>query len=488
MQICRTLAGYSYARADIVRRAMSKKDEAVMLAERDAFLKGAAERGIDREAANAVFDEMVGFAKYAFNKSHATAYAILTYRTAYLKAHYPAEFFSALLTSVLDQPEKVRAYIADAEKCGVRVLRPDVNESRALFAVKDGHIRYGLLAIRNVGRTLAEAVMRERQKGGRFRSMDDFVERMSSAELNRRTLEYLVKSGVFDSLGTPRSALMAAYEAVLADAQERTRNNISGQMDMFSVVSAASPTSFGGYTYPKMKEFSQKELLMMEKESSGMYFSGHLLDGYREHIATLTVDRISDIAADFSEDAQQPHYKDRTEVHLAGILTSLRTKEVKGGNLMAFVRLDDTFGELEILVFPKSYQRVKEHLYEDAAVYVTGTLSEEEGELPRVLLSSLIPLRENGTGSSSQAAGTPSGDGGRPKEARVFIKVKDMMDKRIERLERTALFHPGDCKVVLYDTSTGKYIAMKQLGIDPTDDVLLRLRSIFSEENVVYRP
>jgi len=488
MQICRTLAGYSYARADIVRRAMSKKDETVMLAERDAFLRGATERGIDREAANAVFDEMVGFAKYAFNKSHATAYAILTYRTAYLKAHYPAEFFSALLTSVLDQPEKVRAYIVDAEKCGVRVLRPDINESRSLFAVTDGHIRYGLLAIRNVGRNFAESVMRERQKSGRFRSMDDFVERMSSAELNRRTLEYLVKSGVFDSLGTPRSALMAAYEAVLADAQERTRNNISGQMDMFSVASSASATSFGGYTYPNMKEFSQKELLMMEKESSGMYFSGHLLDGYREHIATLTVDRISDIAADFSEDAQQPHYKDRSEVRLAGILTSLRTKEVKGGQTMAFVRIDDTFGELEVLVFPKSYQRVKDSLFEDAAVYITGTLSEEEGELPRVLLSSLTPLRENGAPGTAPKVDALDNRDARPKEARVFIKVKDMRDARIERLERTALFHPGPCAIVLYDTSTGKYVAMKQLGIDPTEDVLSRLRSLFSEENVVYRP
>lgn len=487
MQICRTLAGYSYARADIVRRAMSKKDEAVMLAERDAFLSGARERGIDAEAAEAVFDEMVGFAKYAFNKSHATAYAILTYRTAYLKAHYPAEFFAALLTSVLDQPEKVRAYITDAERCGVHVLRPDINESRAYFAVTDGHIRYGLLAIRNVGRHFADAIMAERQKS-RFRSMDDFVTRMSASEINRRSLETLIKSGVFDSLGVTRSALMSVYETVLADAQGRMRNNISGQMDMFSLVSQTASDAFEGYSYPAMEEYSKRELLMMEKEASGMYFSGHLLDGYSDHIRSLSVDRIVDIIADFAEEAEQVRYKDRSEVHLAALVSSVRTKEVKGGQTMAFLRIDDTYGELEVLVFPKAYAKLSEHIHEEAALYITGVLSEEEGEAPRVLLSTLQPLRENGAKTVETDGTGASAAEQKPIGGRLFIKVKDMKDTRITALERTVLFHPGDCAVVLYDTSTGKYVAMKNMGIEPTEAVLTRLRTQFTSEGVVYRP
>ncbi len=483
MQICRSLAGYSYARADIVRRAMSKKKEDVMIAERDAFLEGARARGIDGEAANEVFDEMVGFAKYAFNKSHATAYAILTYRTAYLKAHYPAEFFAALLTSVLDQTEKVRTYIADAAKCGVRVLRPDINESRAYFAVTDGHIRYGLLAIKNVGRHLTEAIMQERTKGP-FRSMDDFVERVPSSELNKRTLEALIKSGVFDSLGTPRAALMLAYETVLAEAQQQARNNVSGQMDMFSFGSTQAQVH--SYVYAQVEEYSHRELLQLEKESSGMYFSGHLLDSYTNHLSTLRTDRIADILEDFREDATSPRYTDKTEVRLGGIVTSVRTKEVKGGQTMAFVRVDDTFGELELLVFPKTYAKVYECLHEDCAVYVIGTLSEEEGDVPRVLVSHIQPLRENTQTSSFEPS--PAAPTKPATPPRLYVKVQTMTDRRIEKIERIAAFHPGDCEVVLYDMSTQKYHAMKHGRVEPTEQVLARFHSLFTSEHVVYRP
>ncbi|MBQ7315424.1 MAG: DNA polymerase III subunit alpha [Clostridia bacterium] len=487
MQICRTLAGYSYARADIVRRAMAKKKEDVMMAERDDFLAGATARGIDRDAANEVFDEMVGFAKYAFNKSHATAYAILTYRTAYLKAHYPAEFFASLLTSVLDQTEKVRAYIADAAKCGVRVLRPDINESRDYFAVTDGHIRYGLLAIRNVGRHFADAVMQER-KNGPFRSMDDFVERMASSDLNKRTLEALIKSGVFDSLGTPRAALMLVYESVLAEAQQQARNNVSGQMDMFSV--GTKSEGVRAYVYPKVEEYSKRELLQLEKESSGMYFSGHLLDGYSAHLSTLRTDRISNILEDFKEGASQPKYTDHSEVRLGGIVTSIRTKEVKGGQTMAFLRLDDTFGELEVLVFPKTYAKVYEHLHEEAAIYLIGTLSEEEGEVPKVLASHIQPLDENRSDQEPTVAAQaheptpkPTSNGGR-----LFIKVTDSTDKRIAAISRMALLHPGDCEIVLFDMSTKKYSVMKQQGIAVSDRVLERFYTLFTRDGVVYRP
>ncbi len=495
MQICRTLAGYSYARADIVRRAMSKKKESVMLAEREAFLAGAAERGIDGEAAAQIFEEMVGFAKYAFNKSHAAAYAVLVYRTAYLKAHYPAEFFAALLTSVLDQTEKVRAYTADAAKYGVKVLRPDINQSRTDFAVKDGHIRFGLLAIRNVGRHFSEAVVKER-KNGDFRSMDDFVERMMTSDMNKRTLESLIKSGVFDSLGTPRSALMMTYESVLAEAQQRARNNVSGQMDLFAVGSAKAER-VTAYVYPDVTEYSKRELLQMEKESSGMFFSGHLLDEYASALAVLRTDRISDIMADFREDTADPKYKDRTEVRIGGMITSLRTKEVKGGQTMAFVSIDDTFGELEVLVFPKVYNSAREYLHAEAAVYLIGTLAEEEGSVPRVMASHIHPLQADAEDlphaeritSPSKGEAKPSPvAASKPAGAQIFIKISDSNDKRVRTLERMAMLHPGDCRIVLYDTVTKKYAAMKDVGLDVTEQVLDRLYTLFTRESVVYRP
>lgn len=483
MQIFRALAGYSYARADIVRRAMSKKDASVILAEKDAFLQGAAKNGISAEVAHAIFDDMLSFGNYAFNKSHATAYAILSYQTAYLKTYHPAEYFSALLTSVLDSAGKVRQYIADAQKCRVSVLRPDINESDCHFSVVGGNIRFGLLAIRNVGRVFAESVVSERQKRT-FSSFDDFLHRMSAHDLNRRTIESLIKSGVFDSLGTPRSALMACYEQILATEQEKRRSNVSGQMDLFSSSADAEETGTLGYAYPDVPEYSVKELLMLEKESSGMYFSGHLLDGYALHVAALRPDRSSDIIADLTDESvASPRYRDRSEVRLAGIIVSKRTKSVKNGETMAFVRLDDTFGEIEIIVFPKSYAKYSAELFEENAVCILGTVSDEDGEEPKILFRSLEPLRpdtDSAQPSVAEKKATPP--------ARMFIKLPDLSDKRLNSLVRMVSLHPGDCEIVVFDESAKKYVAFTNGRISPSEDVIARLESIFSKENIVFRP
>ena len=258
MQICRRLAGYSYARADIVRRAMSKKKTDAMQAERASFIDGCIANGVSENDASDIFDEMVGFAKYAFNKSHATVYGVISYRTAYLKTHYPAEYFSALLSSVLDNTKKLKEYIDDAARYGVKVLPPDINESGADFTVSDGNIRFGLLAIRNVGTQLADRVVRNRRES-EFKSFDEFVTRLAGGELNKRTLESLIKCGVFDSLGTPRSALLASFENILESEQERHRSNLKGQFDLFSMADAGGAISGGAYRYPDVKEFSQKE-------------------------------------------------------------------------------------------------------------------------------------------------------------------------------------------------------------------------------------
>ena len=478
MQICRELAGYSYAHADIVRRAMSKKKEDAMAAEQEAFLAGCEARGIDRADASEIFDEMVGFAKYAFNKSHATVYGVTSYRTAYLKAHYPAEYFSALLSSVLDNLKKTAEYIADAQKFGVSVLPPDINRSGADFTVTDGQIRFGLLAIKNVGRIFADAVVKERENGP-YKSFDEFVSRLSGADLNKRTLESLIKCGVFDRLGTPRSALLSCYEHILESEQQKKRSNISGQMDLFSMV-MGEDIAPGGYKYPDTEEFPLKELLILEKESSGMYFSGHMIDNYSKHIANLKVEHISVILEDFAEDAvTAPKYKDKSTVSIAGIITEKRTKVTKNGSTMAFIKVEDRYAEIDVIIFSKQYATVADEIFVDNAVNIVGNLSIEEGEEPRIILSTLTPLYSN----SSMHVETRTEPAEKPQ--RVFIKVKNLNDSRINTVYRISALNRGSAAVVFFDESTRKYHMPKNVTVDPSEKVIEKLTEIFGEGAVV---
>ena len=478
MQICRSLAGYSYARADNVRRAMSKKKASVMEAERADFINGCRERGIDLAAAEEIFDEMVGFAQYAFNKSHATAYGIISYRTAYLKAHYPTEYFAALLTSVLDSSDKVREYIADTHHFGVSVLPPDINSSRETFATDGTNIRYGLLAIKNVGRSFTKEVIRER-KNGKFTSFDDFARRMINSDINKRTVESMIKCGVFDSLGVTRSALMHCYEAILDGEHEKVRNNISGQMDLFSAMSQSDMRAHQ-YSYPDIPEYSLKELLLLEKESSGMYFSGHMIDSYSKDVERRSPDKISALlAASDESESSSTVYKDKSTVKIVGIITAKRTKIVKNGDTMAFITLDDGFGEIEVIVFSRQYKQYSDVLYTEGAVYVTGSLSIEEGEAPRVMLSTAELLVGNADlESQKQAQNT---------QKRVYIKVPAVSDNRIEAIYRISALNPGDAQVVIYDESTKKYSIMRNVCVAPTDKVITRLSGIFNSENVIVK-
>ncbi len=479
MQICRELAGYTYARADIVRRAMSKKKASAMEAEQDAFIKGCVERGISEEQAREIFDEMAGFAKYAFNKSHATVYGVTSYRTAYLKAHYPAEYFAALMSSVLDNQKKLREYIADAQRLGVRVLPPDINKSGADFTVTDGAIRFGLLAIRNVGRAFSETVISRRRHGGDYKSLDEFVSRLTDADLNKRTLESLIKCGVFDSLGVTRSALLSCYEKILESEQGRRRSNLSGQIDLFSIADSSDNIISSGYDYPKIEEFSLKELLVLEKESSGMYFSGHLTDNYSKHISTLRVDLISEILDDFSDELiAAPRYKDKSTVGIAGIITSKKLKVTKNGSTMAFITIEDKYAEIEVIVFAKQFAALSSELFVDNAVYVTGNISAEEGEEPVILLSSLIPLSANGSYAEKAKA---------PPSERLFIKVRDLNDPRIQIIYRLAALNRGATQIVLFDESTRKYSSLKNITVAPSERVMSKLREQFGDSAVVLK-
>ena len=480
MQICRRLAGYSYAHADVVRRAMSKKKADVMLAESESFIAGCAENGIPRDAAAAIFDEMVGFAKYAFNKSHATAYGVISFRTAYLKAHYPAEYFSALLTSVLGDAAKLREYIADAQKHGVSVLPPDINSSDTDFSVSGGNIRYGLLAIKNVGRAVAVAIINERKKKT-FTSFDEFVSRMSGADLNKRTLESLIKCGVFDSLGVTRSALMSCYETILETEHDKARNNISGQLDLFSIGLETASTSSSVFEYPDIPEYSLRELLMLEKESSGMYFSGHMMDNYSMHAESLGVDKISSVIPQ-DENEEGRKYEDRQAIKLAGIITDKKTKVIKNGDTMAFIKLEDRYGEVEVIVFAKQYSAFSSEIFEENAVYIEGTVSYEDGDEVRILLSNIRPLTNNAEfNNTPKVSNTPK------KEETLYVRVQTRDTKCINVLTRMALLNPGNTRIAVYELDSKTYSALKDVKISPSEKVISRLKTTFGEANVILK-
>ena len=486
MQICRKLSGYTYARADIVRRAMSKKKTEAMAAERDDFISGCGERGISADIANSIFDDMVGFAKYAFNKSHATAYAVISYRTAYLKAHYPTEYFASLMTSVLDNSAKLREYIADAQRFGVGVLPPNVNFSGENFTADGKNIRFGLLAIKNVGRQFAAAVIRERERGA-FSSFDDFISRSSSFELNKRTLESLIKCGVFDTLGITRASLLSCYESILDGEQQKRRSNVTGQIDMFSFATAGENIT-QGFEYPDLPECSIKELLLLEKESSGMYFSGHMTDNFSKHIAASEVDRISDILSDFSDDGDngETTYKDKSKVRIAGIITSKKTKIIKNGSTMAFLCVDDKYAEIEVIVFARQYQEFADLLHEEDAVLIEGNISEDEENGAKIILSSAASLISNSEYDSKMQKESARKED-EQKKPRLFVRVRGLNDKGLEKLYRISLLYRGETEVVIYDSLSGKYSVSKDMKINPTPDVIGKIASIFSSENVIFK-
>ena len=301
---------------------------------------------------------------------------------------------------------------------------------------------------------------------------------MIDSDLNKRTVESLIKCGAFDSLGTPRSALMQCYESIIDSEHDRSRNNISGQMDLFSQVSGDSGTSIK-YKYPDIPEYSMRELLLLEKESSGLYFSGHLIDGFSRHLEAISPDKISEIIEQSADDADTgSKYKDKSQVKIAGIITSKRTKVTKNGDVMAFLTLEDRYAEIEVIVFAKSYGKFSHILEAEAAVAIQGNISTEEGESPRILLSTATALIPDSEYSSKKT---------NTEEPKIYIKVPNLLDSRINNLKRIAALNRGNAKIVLYDNSRGKYCALKDALVSPSDKVMERLLSIFGAENVILK-
>ncbi|MCI8763957.1 MAG: DNA polymerase III subunit alpha [Lachnospiraceae bacterium] len=397
MQIVRDLAGYTMGRSDLVRRAMSKKKTEVMEKERQNFVYGNPEEGvmgciangIDEKTANHIYDEMIDFAKYAFNKSHAACYAVVAVQTAYLKYYYPKEFMAALMTSVMDNNTKVAEYILTCRQMGIEIQPPDINEGQSGFSVAGDGIRYGLSAIKSVGRTVVDSIIEERERGGPYVSLDDFVERMGGKEINKRTMENFIKSGALDTLpGNRRQKTMIAPELLEQKNKER-KNSLTGQMSLFDFAGEEEKQQYQ-ITMPKVEEFPKEDLLAFEKDILGVYVSGHPLDEYMDLWKNNITARTTDFAVD--EETGRAVLADGVQVTVGGMITGKVVKTTKTGKMMAFVTVEDLVGSVEVLVFPRDYERGRNELIEDSKVFIRGRASIGDDTAGKLILERVIPF------------------------------------------------------------------------------------------------
>ena len=400
MQIVRDLAGYSLGRSDLLRRAMSKKKAAVMEKERKIFIYGDEEtgvpgcikNGIDEQTANKIYDEMIDFAKYAFNKSHAAAYAVVSYQTAWLKYYFPVEYMAALMTSVIDNPSKVSEYIYACRQMNIKILPPDINKGEANFSVDGGDIRYGLAAIKSIGRPVIKSIVEDREELGLFQNLEDFITRLSARNiLNKRTIENLIKAGALDTLGGTRKQFMSIYVQIVDHVTQEKKNSMVGQMTLFDLVSEDQKEEFQ-IRMPDVGEYSKETLLAFEKEVLGIYVSGHPLEAYEEKWKKS----ISATTADFQLDEETGHTKvhDGAKEIIGGMITEKNIKHTKTNQMMAFITIEDLLGTVEVVVFPRDYEKNRDYLEADSKVFVRGRVSEEDDKPSKLICEKIIPFEQ----------------------------------------------------------------------------------------------
>ena len=472
MQIVRDLAGYTMGRSDLVRRAMSKKKAAVMEKERQNFVygnqeenvKGCIENGIDEKTANHIYDEMIDFARYAFNKSHAACYAVVAYQTAYLKYYYPKEFFAALMTSVMDNVGKVSEYILTCRQMGIRILPPDINEGQSGFSVSGDAIRYGLSAIKSIGRNVVDEIIRERQNNGLFTSIDDFVERMGGREVNKRTLENFIKAGAMDSLpGNRRQKTMIAPE--LLDQKNKDRKNVlEGQLSLFDFAAEEEKQQYQ-ITMPKVPEFPKGELLAFEKETLGIYVIGHPMDEYLETWKNSITAKTTDFMVD--EETGRAVVEDGARVTIGGMITARTVKLTKNGQQMAFVTLEDMVGSVEVIVFPRDYENKKQLLNEDAKVFISGRTSIGDDPAGRLICEQVIPFDEV------------------PKDLWLKFADKTEYDARWPEVTEILRGSDGHDTVIIYlEKERAKKVLPANWHVAASTEVMEKLVKIIGEKNV----
>ena len=472
MQIVQKLAGYTLGRADLVRRAMSKKKAAVMQQERQNFVygneaegvPGCISRGIPENVANKIYDDMIDFAKYAFNKSHAAAYAVVAYQTAWLKYYYPVEFMAALMTSVIDNSTKVSEYILTCRQMSIGILAPDVNESESAFSVSGGAIRYGLNAIKSIGRPVIESIIAERKAGGPYVDLSDFIYRLPGKDVNKRVVENLIKSGAFDSFPANRRQMMLIYGQIMDEAAQKKKTELAGQMSLFDFAAEEDKEAFK-VKIPVVAEYSKGDLLAFEKEVLGFYISGHPLEEYEEQWKR----GISHVTTDFlpPEDGELPKVHDGERATVGGMITSKTMKATKTNKMMAFITIEDLVGTVEVIVFPRDYEKIGKMLNVDDKVFVSGRISAEEDRASKMILESIRPFSE-------------------PKKE-LWIQFTDVEEfkRREPELLSTIMDSEGSDSVIIYvKKEKMKKVLPASRNIKITDELLGRLYQMFGEKNV----
>lgn len=472
MQIVRSLGGYTLGRSDLVRRAMSKKKAAVMEKERQNFVYGNEEegvpgcvnRGISEEIANKIYEQMMDFAKYAFNKSHAAAYAVVAYQTAYLKCHFPVEFMAALMTSVIDNPPKVADYILSCRRMGIAILPPDINKGDSTFSVDGGGIRYGLSAIKSIGKPVIEAIVAERNQRGDFTSLRDFIERMTGKDVNKKAIENFIKAGAFDELPGNRRQKMMVYAQILDSVVQEKKNMMAGQMSLFDLVSEEEKTAYE-IRMPDVEEYPKEEKLAFEKEVLGIYISGHPLEEYetcwRKNISAVTTDFMPD------EESGQPKVRDGQQVIVGGMITEKTIKYTKTNKVMAFLTLEDLLGTVEVVIFPRDYEKNVRLMEIDEKVFIKGRVSVEEEKASKLICEKMYSFEDV------------------PRELWLQFETKESFLSREQELYEDLKEADGKDGVVIYIKSPK---AIKRLGasksIRISQELLVRLYEKYGKDNV----
>ena len=512
MQIVRDLGGYSYGRSDLVRRAMSKKKMDVMLQEKEYFINGKLDddgnveiagcirNGVPREAAEEIFNSMVSFAEYAFNKSHAAAYAVVAYETGYLKVHYPVEYMAALMTSVMGDAKSISSYMRNCTEMGIEVLPPDINSSGKKFTVEDGKIRFGLLGIKNVGEQVIDAIIEAREDKGPFKDIFAFIEDVDIHRINKKAVESMIKAGALDSLSENRAAMLGVYESLIESAQSNARNTIEGQMSLFQIAAEAMEESRAMNILPDVKNFEKSVLMALEKEMLGVYISDHPLREFEDKIrkyVSLTSADLADVLENEENGTVSDKVKDGMKARMAGILSSKKTLITKSGKMMAFVDLEDMYGPVEVVVFPNVYEKSAHLLADDAIIGVSGTVNFKEGEMPKLLAENVVDMRlleemekkpdaASAGKSQAQTAKSVEADQIKP-DGIVKIRIPQEQSGSVpavmEKLKAVMVRHEGRYQSIVYLPGGGSVRTTPDLWVNPDEDFRRIIISIVGEEN-----
>ena len=482
IEIFRQLGGYTMGQADNIRRAISKKKMKVIEAERKVFVYGDAEKGIPGCVANGIsesvaqslYDEIVAFANYAFNKAHAVCYAVVSYQTAYLKCHYPRQYMAALMTSVLDSATKISGYIAECKELGIPVLPPDINRSEDHFSVEGNAIRFGLGAVKNVGHGLIRAVAAKRQEGGPFKSLEDFVERMGEGELNKRAVENFIKCGAMDCFGHHRSELLAVYDSIMDSISSSRKHNLEGQMGLFGMLEE-DDTAIGAIPIPSLPELNKADMMAMEKETTGIYITGHPMDDYRRYLRNTHVVPIADLMS------EENRYQDDQIVSVAGIVQDVKMKTTRNNSMMAYVTVEDDTASIEMLAFSNVLSQFGGYLKENSAVVITGRLSIRDEKEPQIVINRARPI----TDFSDQAENAlPVQEEKKILSGTLYLKLESENDPNYRKVRSIVNMFPGDSVVKVFFADTRK-MRGAQAALDSR--MLRELENVLGKENVVVK-